>query len=425
MTKARRSSPASRRSAPMAIPRATIPMSCRLDRARSTSRPTSPTCRSCSRAIPAGMPSMTRIRSWRRQPAARSTTCWWRKRCCFRASTIRSPRSPMSRRVGRATARFPCPGIRRFERLHRLAAHRAAAGIKSHSWLETGCARARLTDAGVASIAAAHDDDPPQRIVATPPRPRGTGARSRVLVTRAAGVGSAAHLLDPRAMTELRQPLASEHDHVRPPCLQGSSRRRPCLCGRARLRPRDRLRRRPPGGRAAAVPCDGSGRQAAARAISFACVNPLAQLAAKGGPWLIAVAGDDAYVSPHWYASPEQVPTWLYEAVQLSGPVHVVPTDHTCDHLDRLVAQFESRLAPKPPWVADGTLSPQRRATLMESIVAIEMTVETVEASFKLNQHKPDADHVAVARVLREQGEASARAIATRMVALRPHLAYE
>ena len=109
--------------------------------------------------------------------------------------------------------------------------------------------------------------------------------------------------------------------------------------------------------------------------------NPLAHLATKGGPWLIAVAGDDAYVSPHWYASAEQVPTWLYETVQLCGPVHVVPTSHTADHLDRLVAQFESALAPKPPWVADGTLSSQRRATLMESIVAIEMTVETVDGS--------------------------------------------
>jgi len=150
--------------------------------------------------------------------------------------------------------------------------------------------------------------------------------------------------------------------------------------------------------------------------------NPLAHLATKGGPWLIAVAGDDAYVSPHWYASAEQVPTWLYETVQLSGPVHVVPTSHTADHLDRLVAQFESALA---PWLADGMLSSQRRATLMESIVAIEMTVETVEGSFKLNQHKADADHVAVVRALREQDRPSAHAIAARMVALRPHLAYE
>ena len=109
--------------------------------------------------------------------------------------------------------------------------------------------------------------------------------------------------------------------------------------------------------------------------------NPIAHLATKGGPWLVAVAGDDAYVSPHWYASAEQVPTWLYETVQLRGPVHVVPTSHTADHLDHLVAQFESALAPKPPWVADIMLSSQRRATLMESIVVIEMTVETWRAA--------------------------------------------
>ncbi len=140
--------------------------------------------------------------------------------------------------------------------------------------------------------------------------------------------------------------------------------------------------------------------------------NPLAKLAAKGGPWLIAVAGDDAYVSPRWYASPEQVPTWLYEAVQLSGPV------------DRLAVQFESGLPSNRPWTTDG-LSSQRLATLMEAIVAIEMTVETVEGSLKLNQHKADADHIAVVRALREQGKPSAHAIAARMVALRPHLAYE
>jgi transcriptional regulator len=152
--------------------------------------------------------------------------------------------------------------------------------------------------------------------------------------------------------------------------------------------------------------------------------NPLAKLAAKGGPWLIAVAGDDAYVSPRWYASPEQVPTWLYEAVQLSGPVHLIPTAHIRDHLDRLAAQFESGLPSNRPWTTDG-LSSQRLATLMGAIVAIEMTVETVEGSLKLNQHKADADHIAVVRALREQGKPSADAIAARMVALRPHLAYE
>jgi predicted FMN-binding regulatory protein PaiB len=33
--------------------------------------------------------------------------------------------------------------------------------------------------------------------------------------------------------------------------------------------------------------------------------------------WLLAVNAADAYVSADWYASPDQVPTWLYQAVHL------------------------------------------------------------------------------------------------------------
>lgn len=152
--------------------------------------------------------------------------------------------------------------------------------------------------------------------------------------------------------------------------------------------------------------------------------NPLAALAEKGGPWLIAVAGDDAYVSPDWYATADQVPTWLYEAVQLGGPVRIMPACHTANHLDRLAAHFEAWQAPKPPWTAE-RVSRGRRDLLMKAIVAIEMTVETVEGSFKLNQTKSDADHIAVVRELLGQADPSARAIAARMVALKPRLTYE
>ncbi|HVV63336.1 MAG TPA: FMN-binding negative transcriptional regulator [Pseudolabrys sp.] len=152
--------------------------------------------------------------------------------------------------------------------------------------------------------------------------------------------------------------------------------------------------------------------------------NPLAALAQKCAPWLIAVQGADAYVSADWYANRDQVPTWLYETVQLGGPVHVLPAEHTRDHLDALTARFEQPLSPKQPWTS-AKLAPERLATLMNAIVVIEMQVETVEASFKLNQHKSDADNIAVATALAGQGESDAKAIAARMVALRPHLLYE
>jgi transcriptional regulator len=150
--------------------------------------------------------------------------------------------------------------------------------------------------------------------------------------------------------------------------------------------------------------------------------NPLGAIAEKGGAWLVAVQGHDAYVSPDWYASAEQVPTWLYEAVHLSGPVRVVPGDHTQGHTERLSATFEGWL-PKPEWKVD-KVSERRREMLLKANVAVEMTIETVEGNFKLNQHKADEDHVAIASALAAHDDPSSQAIGRRMVALRPHLDY-
>jgi len=150
--------------------------------------------------------------------------------------------------------------------------------------------------------------------------------------------------------------------------------------------------------------------------------NPLAQAAEKRGTWLLAVQGADAYVSAAWYTSPDQVPTWLYETVHLSGPVAVVAPEHTRDHLDALTARFEGGL--DAPWTAE-RVAPPRLAQLMHAIVVIEMLVEEIEGKFKLNQHKNDADHVAVASRLSADTDPAAQTIAARMVALRPQLMYQ
>jgi len=151
--------------------------------------------------------------------------------------------------------------------------------------------------------------------------------------------------------------------------------------------------------------------------------NPLGAIAEKGGTWLVAVQGHDAYVSPDWYASAEQVPTWLYEAVHLSGPVRVIAGEHTQAHTEALSAKFEGWIDGKKPWLID-KVADKRRDMLLKGIIAIEMTVETIEGNFKLNQHKADEDHVAIATALAAQDDPSSKAIAGRMVALRPHLDY-
>jgi transcriptional regulator len=136
---------------------------------------------------------------------------------------------------------------------------------------------------------------------------------------------------------------------------------------------------------------------------------------------LLGVNGADAYVSADWYASPDQVPTWLYQAVHLTGTVDLMPEGELGAHLDALSAKFESWLAPKPPWTVD-KVSAGRQQMLKKAIVGLKMTVEDIEGSFKLNQHKSDADHMAVANALAKRGDPASRQIAETMRGLRPQL---
>jgi transcriptional regulator len=147
--------------------------------------------------------------------------------------------------------------------------------------------------------------------------------------------------------------------------------------------------------------------------------NALAALADGKSHWLIAVNGADTYVSPHWYASPDQVPTWLYQAVHLSGSVRTMCDRELGKHLDALSAKFEGWLAPKPPW-STGEMTAGRREAMMKAIVGLVMTVEDIEGSFKLNQHKSDVDHAAVSDALAVQADAGAQELARTMRAMRP-----
>ena len=149
--------------------------------------------------------------------------------------------------------------------------------------------------------------------------------------------------------------------------------------------------------------------------------NPLAKLADGKSRWLMAVTGADAYVSADWYVSPEQVPTWLYQAVHLTGTVRMLTDSELGPHLVALSAKFEDWLAPKPPW-AVSKVTAGRLDALKKAIVGLVMSVDEIEGSFKLNQHKSDADHLAVATALGQQPDAGAQAIAREMRALRPQL---
>jgi transcriptional regulator len=147
--------------------------------------------------------------------------------------------------------------------------------------------------------------------------------------------------------------------------------------------------------------------------------NPLVKMADGAASWLMAVNGADAYVSADWYVSPDQVPTWLYKAVHLTGPVRLLPDSELGPHLDALSAKFESWLAPKPPWMSS-KMTAGRLDAMKKAIVGLVMSVDEVEGSFKLNQHKSETDYAAVAGALASQADAGAQQIAQLMKEARP-----
>ena len=84
----------------------------------------------------------------------------------------------------------------------------------------------------------------------------------------------------------------------------------------------------------------------------------------------------------------------------------------------------KSWLAPKPSWLST-KMTAGRLDAMKKAIVGLAMSVDEIEGSFKLNQHKSDVDHTAVIHALALQSDTGARAIGEQMVALRPQLDYK
>ncbi|MEM9318277.1 MAG: FMN-binding negative transcriptional regulator [Pseudomonadota bacterium] len=120
--------------------------------------------------------------------------------------------------------------------------------------------------------------------------------------------------------------------------------------------------------------------------------NPIFRATTTPRPAMLVVNGPDGYVSPDWYDDPthSQVPTWNYVVVHLSGQLEPRPEDSLRAHLDQLSAEFEQRLAPKRPWLAD-KMPPEKLTSMMRSIGVFRFRIEAIDGTWKLNQNKVQA----------------------------------
>lgn len=149
--------------------------------------------------------------------------------------------------------------------------------------------------------------------------------------------------------------------------------------------------------------------------LHVARANPIHQVIGAGVPALVVVPGADAYISPDWYVSENQVPTWNYMAVHLTGTAHVLPKERTHAHVEALSLAHEARLAPKKPW-STSKMTERQLHMMLAAIVPLEIRVERIEAVFKLSQNKSVPDRHEAARMLDWRGSPGEKAVSRAML---------
>jgi transcriptional regulator len=111
---------------------------------------------------------------------------------------------------------------------------------------------------------------------------------------------------------------------------------------------------------------------------------------------IVSVLGPDAYISPDWYGTDDQVPTWNYLAVEAEGPLRRLDETELAILLDGLSAAHEARLAPKPAWTR-AKMKPGRFEGMLKAIVSYELGIEALRGTRKLGQNKDEATRRAAA----------------------------
>ena len=141
-----------------------------------------------------------------------------------------------------------------------------------------------------------------------------------------------------------------------------------------------------------------------------AAANSHAAVLSEGATFAI-FHGPQAYVSPNWYQKPAaSVPTWNYIAVHVHGPIERIDALDAKRGIVDLLSRRHEASFPKP-WTI-GKMEPALLEKMLGGIVGFRMTIERIDAKFKLTQNRSAADRAGVIEGLAARGSASGLALA-------------
>ncbi len=144
----------------------------------------------------------------------------------------------------------------------------------------------------------------------------------------------------------------------------------------------------------------------------LARANPLAGIE-DGTDLTLSFLGPHAYISPNWYKSSGQVPTWNYVAIEGVGRARRLNARELTSQLAALAAQNEAQLTSKP-WTLE-KLPDDRRNMLLSAICGFEVELSSLEGKLKLSQNRTPEDVAGAIAGLEARGDSASLAVAAVM----------
>lgn len=131
--------------------------------------------------------------------------------------------------------------------------------------------------------------------------------------------------------------------------------------------------------------------------------NPQWEHMRDTGKALAIFHGPHTYITPRWY-SKHNVPTWNYAVVHVEGPVRLLETPK---ELARLLTLATARFEGTGPdaWRYSLPDDLKGEGVLTGAIIGFEITVERLDAKFKLSQNRNEIDRHAVIAGLEARGD--------------------
>jgi transcriptional regulator len=122
--------------------------------------------------------------------------------------------------------------------------------------------------------------------------------------------------------------------------------------------------------------------------------------------------GPHAYVSSSWYDH-ENVPTWNYIAVHVYGTIKVIEGEPLRLALKNIMHKYEQH-EKNPRAIED--LSAEYLDRAIKGIVGFEITITSIEATYKLSQNRDAKNHNTIVRELGSRQDHHSKEIADAMI---------